>query len=312
MESDQTNLGIGSVGNANEQPTVSAQSVRPRRSGAAIPFVLGALVGALLTYGFVGLTIPGRGNLSASMASAALDANAIKEMARTGARQGVEEALAAEATRTAQELSQEGVGADSPSPTVDGAIGPQRPSSEVNPQSYPLRAANLQGESNAPITIIEYGDFGCIFCNRFHKDTFQQVIDNYVKTGKARFMFKQMPIVQLHPGADIAAVGSECAADQGQFWPYHELVFAQGKSSFTSDEVRSYAQTLKLDMKKFEDCMSSQNGPAAQRVQVDMTEANDVGVRGTPTFLINGKLLVGAQPYSAFQRMLDAALTSAK
>lgn len=309
MEPDQTNLGIGNVGKANEQQTVTA---RPRRSGAAIPFILGALIGALITYGFVGLTTPGRGSLSASMASAALDANAIKEMARTGARQGVEEALAAEATRTAQELSQEGIGSDSPAPTVDGAIGPQRPSSEMNPQNYPLRPANLQGETNAPITIIEYGDFGCIFCNRFHKETFQQVIDNYVKTGKARFMFKQMPIVQLHPGADIAAVGSECAADQGQFWPYHELVFSQGKASFTSDEVRSYAQTLKLDMKKFEDCMGRQDSPAAQRVQVDMTEANDVGVRGTPTFLINGKLLVGAQPYAAFQRTLDAALASAK
>ena len=298
MDSDLNTDGLRDV--TTPQPAI------PKRSSAALSFIGGLLIGAILTYGLLGLNTAER--MSAAVAPV-MDANVVREMAREGARKGVEDALAAESTRTAQELGQSDSDPTTPVGTV-GGIGPQRPTpnSSSARQLYPIRANNLQGSETAPITIIEYGDFGCVFCSRFHKDTFQQVIDNYVKTGKARFMFKQMPITQLHPGADIAAVGSECAADQGQFWPYHDLVFSQAQASFTAEQVQSYATQLKLDMKKFEDCMAKQDGAAAQRVQLDMAEAGEVGVRGTPTFLINGRLLVGAQPYSVFQRTLDAAL----
>ncbi len=295
MDSDINTIDLGKTDIAQRPPH--------RNKPAVLPFIAGAVLGSLLTYMLAGVGISGR--------APALDINALRESAREGARKGVEEALASEATRTAQELGQSEADPTTPAaqPAV-GAIGPQRPAANVGTanQPYPIRAANLQGPDAAPITIIEYGDFGCVFCSKFHKETFQQVIDNYVKTGKARFMFKQMPIVQLHPGADIAALGAECAADQDQFWPYHELVFAQGQASFTPDQVKSYAQQLKLDMPKWEGCVNKQDGAAAQRVQVDMTEAGEVGVRGTPTFLINGRLLVGAQPYAAFQRVLDAAV----
>lgn len=279
------------------------QSTPPKSKLAILPFIAGALLGALLTYVLVGTN-----------RAPTLDINVVRESARDGARTGVEEALAAESTRTAQELSQSEGDTTVPAQPASGGIGPQRPTANagVANQLYPIRAANLQGPDAAPITIIEYGDFGCVFCSKFHKETFQQVIDTYVKTGKARFMFKQMPITQLHPGADIAALGSECAAEQGQFWPYHELVFSQAQASFTADQVQSYAQQLKMDMTKWQACMDKPDGAAAQRMQVDMTEAGEVGVRGTPTFLINGRLLVGAQPYAAFQRALDTALGQAK
>lgn len=171
------------------------------------------------------------------------------------------------------------------------------------------RPENTQGVTDAPVMIIEYSDFNCGFCRRFHSDTLQKVLDTYVATGKARFSYKHYPF--LAATSSVKAVASECAAEQGKFWPYHEALFGGSVDGITDDAslrdaLGRLAGDLKLDTKAFQTCMT--NGAANERVQADYTEGQQLGVTGTPSFLINGKALVGAQPFEAFKQAIDEAL----
>ena len=270
-------------------------------------FGLGIVLGAAIAVGvmlFSGLA--GRSAVaSANPSNQSVDVEAIREAARQGALEGANSAIAAESTRSALEIAaSEGETGSGTSNQPQAQL--QRPAGPEKPPLYPIRDANAQGSATAPITMIEYGDFGCIYCESFHQNTLKPVLDNYVATGKVRLVYKQMPIVSLHPGADLAAVGSECAADQGKFWDYHDVLFARNDVPFTNEMLIQWAGELKLDVPKFTACLTQ--GDAARRVQDDMTEAERVGVRGTPSFLINGELFVGAQPYQNFAAKLDALL----
>ncbi len=278
-----------------------------RRDRAALGwFSLGTLLGAAIAVGvilFTGMAGRPNGALANPSASQSLDVEAIREAARQGALEGANTAIVAESTRSAIELAQSEKTQDTAQPQAQlpRPAGPEKP-----PTQYPVRDANARGSVTAPITMIEYGDFGCVYCENFHQNTLQAVLDNYVATGKVRLVYKQMPIVSLHPGADLAAVGSECAADQGKFWDYHDVLFARNDAPFTNEMLIAWAGELKLDTAKFTACLT--DGAAAQRVEADMNEAQQVGVRGTPSFLINGQLFVGAQPYQNFVAKLDELL----
>jgi protein-disulfide isomerase len=159
------------------------------------------------------------------------------------------------------------------------------------------------GDAHAPVTIVEFADFGCPFSAE----------ESYVVRALARqypdevrFIYRDFPIPELHPGADIAAVGGECARDQGRFWEYHDVVFGH-PTVFTPEILMSYADEAGLDTKKFSACLGS--GKYEEEVQQDLADGVAAGVRGTPTFFINGVKIEGDVPFSIFTEIIHAFLT---
>ena len=134
------------------------------------------------------------------------------------------------------------------------------------------------------------------------------VLQSYVDSGKINIVYKHSAF--LGQESIWAAQASECAADQGRFWEYHDLLFdkqnGENVGTFTKENLNAYAKGMGLDMAKFEPCLK--NDETLARVQADVAEGRQVGVSGTPTFFINGKPLVGAQPLQVFQQQIDAAL----
>jgi len=129
----------------------------------------------------------------------------------------------------------------------------------------------------------------------------------YIDTGKVTFVYKHMAI--LGQESVWAAEASECAADHGKFWEYHDLIFTrqsgENQGAFTKENLLGFAKELNLDMSKFEPCLK--NDQTLDRVQADTQEGQQAGVRGTPTFFINGQPIVGAQPFEVFQAAFDKA-----
>jgi protein-disulfide isomerase len=134
------------------------------------------------------------------------------------------------------------------------------------------------------------------------------VLQSYIDSGKVNLVYKHSAF--LGQESVWAAQAAECAADQGKFWEYHDLLFdkqnGENVGTFTKENLVSYAKELGLDVAKFEPCVK--NDETLQRVVTDTNEGRQVGVTGTPTFFINGKPLVGAQPAEAFQSQINAAL----
>lgn len=159
------------------------------------------------------------------------------------------------------------------------------------------------GPPDAPVTIIEFSDFQCPFCGRFHQDTYDQIRSNY--DGKIRFVYRDYPIVQLHPFAEISAEAAECVNEQGKFWEFHDLLL-KNQTITSADDVHTLASQLGLSMANYNDCMSTRR--YQQEVAKDIQDGNSYGVSGTPTFFINGQPLVGAQPYAVFAAVIDAQL----
>lgn len=162
------------------------------------------------------------------------------------------------------------------------------------------------GPPNAPVTIIEFSDFQCPFCGRFHQDTYDQIRQNYA--GKIRFVYRDFPIVQLHPYAEISAQTADCVNEQGKFWPYHDLLLSNQDIAGARD-LRKFAAQLELDMSQYDNCVATQR--YQQEVAKDLQDGANYGVQGTPTFFINGQPLVGAQPYAVFASVIDAELARA-
>jgi protein-disulfide isomerase len=160
------------------------------------------------------------------------------------------------------------------------------------------------------VTIVEFSDFQCPYCKSFFTSTEPQIISTYVNTGKAMFAYRQFPL-SLHQNAQIAAEASECAAQVGgnAFWKYHNTLFTKGQGDGTGLDVtalKQYAADLQLDTTAFNACLD--NHATAAAVSKDVSDGVAAGVQGTPTFFINGKILVGTQPFSAFQAAIEAEL----
>ena len=200
------------------------------------------------------------------------------------------------------------------------AAGPQPPPAPRSP-SVAAAAEALsdddpsKGDPDAPITIVEFSDFQCPFCGRFYEQTLPLVERDYIETGKARLVFRDMPL-DIHPQAPPAHIAAECADEQGRFWEYHDVLFdRQGEWSRLSGAaldgaLAGYAADLGLDG-SFAECVLS---PEAEReMRLDYEQALGMGLTGTPTFLIGGNghdfvAISGAQPYSTFASILDGML----
>jgi len=162
----------------------------------------------------------------------------------------------------------------------------------------------IKGPENAPVTIIEFSDFQCPFCGRFFEQTLPLIEENYIRTGKVRLVFRDFPL-SFNQYAQKAAEASECADEQGKFWEYHAKLF-ENQNALDIDSLKQYARDLGLDITRFNECLDS--GKMTQEVQKDFNDGLQYGVGGTPTFFINGIKLIGAQPYSAFERLIEQEL----
>ena len=163
-------------------------------------------------------------------------------------------------------------------------------------------AGYTQGPKDAPVTLVEFTDFQCPFCGKAVA-TVKEVMQQY--PGKVRWVFRDFPIASLHPKAPKAAEAARCAGEQGKFWEYHDLLF-DSQSQATPEDFKRLADQLKLDPKNFKQCLDSGKQQAA--IQSDIEEGARLGITGTPTFFINGRMLVGAQPLESFRRIIEAEL----
>jgi len=187
-----------------------------------------------------------------------------------------------------------------PSPTPTQAAPSAGQVVEVSADDDPVK-----GDKNAPVEIIEFSDFQCPFCGRFYEQTLPDIEKNYIKTGKVKLVYRDFPLSSIHPYAQKAAEAAECADDQGKFWEMHDKIFENQRAIGITD-LKGYAKDLGLDTGKFNDCLDS--GKFAAEVQKDTSDGRAAGVTGTPAFFINGKKIVGAQPYENFKAIIDAEL----
>ncbi len=156
------------------------------------------------------------------------------------------------------------------------------------------------GPPNAKVTIVEFSDFQCPYCKMFKDNTLAQLKQAY--GDRVRFVFRDFPLDSIHPYARQAAEAAQCAHEQGKFWEYHDVLFAN-QQALTIPDLKRYAQQLGLDTRRFNDCVDSHKYQAS--VEADVQEGNRLHVSGTPTFFINGQALVGAQPFEAFRSAIN-------
>jgi protein-disulfide isomerase len=166
---------------------------------------------------------------------------------------------------------------------------------------------HFKGDPDAPVTIIEFSDFRCPFCGRYAVETEPRIQEEYIDEGIVRIGYRHA----AYQGEQSmwAAEASECAADQDAFWPYYdylvEKLAVENDRNFTRERLKTFAEELDLDTEAFNACMES--GQYADLVLNETAAAQSIGVQGTPTFLINGEPVVGAQPFSAFQQVIEQA-----
>ena len=175
----------------------------------------------------------------------------------------------------------------------------------LEPPRQKIATANspAQGPASAPIELVEFSDFQCPFCYRAHP-TVKQVLSTY--GNKIRFVYRNYPLPN-HPNARPAAEAAQCANEQGQFWAYHDRLFAD-QTKLGDADLKASAAALGLDAGKFNACVDSHK--YKDRIDADVQAGNEAGVNGTPAFFINGRMLSGAQPYDEFKRLIDEELAA--
>jgi protein-disulfide isomerase len=188
-----------------------------------------------------------------------------------------------------------------------------QPRPTMAPADVPLGDAPVKGDPDAPVTIVEYSDYQCPFCERHFNETLPGLTQNYIDTGKVRYVFKDFPLSQIHPQAAKAAEAARCVGEAGGdelYWEMHDLLF-EGQAAWSGNPAaaaifKTYAGELGLDQAAFDACLDS--GRYAAAVQSDLTEGAGFGVSGTPAFFINGQPLSGAQPYQVFEQVIETML----
>jgi len=163
----------------------------------------------------------------------------------------------------------------------------------------------VKGSPDAPVTIVEFSEFQCPYCGLYVRETFPKIDETYVKTGKVKYVFRDFPLTSIHPNAQKAAEAAGCAAQQGKFWEYHDILFTH-QDALDVPSLKQYAADLGLDTAQFDACLDS--GAMADEVAKDMADGQQYGVTGTPAFFVNGIKLTGAQPFEAFQELIEEEL----
>jgi protein-disulfide isomerase len=177
-------------------------------------------------------------------------------------------------------------------------------------QSQPGAASpeTSMGAADAPVMVVEYADFQCPYCKQFALGSEQQLIKDYVDTGKARFVFQNLAFIGNE--SIWAAEAAECAAAQGHFWEYHDLLFekqgSENTGGFAQANLKQYAADLGLSTSQFDQCLNS--GKYLSLVNQQGAEAQRLGIRSTPSLLVNGKLITNGADYAVLKAAIEAAL----
>jgi protein-disulfide isomerase len=192
--------------------------------------------------------------------------------------------------------------ANTPTPDADST-----PSATREPL-VPLNDDPVMGSADAPVTMIEYSAYLCPYCRMFAMETLPLIEEEYIDTGKVKFMFRDFPV---HGESEVAlAMVTECAADQGKFWEMQAYLWEGYDEWSQSQDIlatfQEKAEDLGMDTEVFTSCL--QEGTVVDRIVEDYNIAVQDGIEATPSFLINGIQIRGAQPFEEFQRVIDAAL----
>jgi protein-disulfide isomerase len=195
-----------------------------------------------------------------------------------------------------------------PTPTIQQA-GPPK----ITMNTFLGNASPVLGNPTAPITLIEFGDYQCHFCNVFFHSTEGEILKNYVQTGKVKMIFKDYNIIG--PDSVNASHGAHCANDQGLFWEYHDILYSnwtgENNGWASSENLGKFAQEIGLDMDVWSECML--NGIHSQTILSSNQDAKSLELTGTPAFFVigpDGKTtrLFGAQPYETFEQVFENEL----
>lgn len=199
-------------------------------------------------------------------------------------------------------------------PTPTGEIA------DASPRSYPQADMNSMGDPNAPVKVDVWEDLQCPACLRYSENVEPLLVENYIKTGKIFFTFHHFPFLDDYADtkeSDRAANASMCAAEQGQFWQYKDIVFAnwngENQGAYSDPNLASFAKTLGLNMEQFNSCVQSNK----YKIQVDQSynEGVALGISSTPTTFVNGVLVTNPDgpnfvpTYENIADMIDAALS---
>ena len=195
-----------------------------------------------------------------------------------------------------------------PSPTIQQA-GPPK----VTLNTFLANGSPILGNANAPVTLIEFGDYQCHFCDVFFHSTDDDILKNYVETGKVKMIFKDYNIIG--PDSVSASHGAHCANDQGLFWEYHDILYSnwtgENNGWASSENLGKFAQEIGLDMDVWSECMSY--GIHSQTILASNEDAKSLELTGTPAFFVigpDGKTtrLFGAQPFETFEKVFENEL----
>lgn len=206
--------------------------------------------------------------------------------------------------------SDQAAGSDAPAPDV--SAGPES-DARPEPAEQARRDAKdplAQGKADAPVVLVEYGDFKCSFCGKFARDTEPGLVKKYVDAGTLRIEWRNFPIFGAE--SEAAARASWAAGRQGRFWQFHEAAYAKGvkEQGFTADRLSALAEQAGVsDLGRFKKDLDSD--AATRAVEKDREEAYKLGATSTPSFLINGRPIAGAQPAETFAQLIDEAATAA-
>ena len=209
---------------------------------------------------------------------------------------------------------------------AQGSINNQQPAVVAQPQQPTKGVASIDddpvlGDKNAPVTVIEFSDYECPFCKRHFDQTHQELVKKYIETGKVKLVFRDFPLSFHDPMATKEAVAANCAREQGgdkKYFEFHDEIFKRTISNgngLNDEKILTIAKDLGLNTGKFTTCLSNQ--AQTDEVKKDIADGTAAGASGTPTFLIgkttsngeiDGELLIGAQPFAAFQAVIDPML----
>ena len=195
-----------------------------------------------------------------------------------------------------------------PTPEMD-QIGPKK----ITMDTFLSNGSPILGDPNAPITLVEFGDYQCHYCNVFFQTIEDDIIKNYVETGKVKMIFKDYNII----GEDsvIASQGAHCANDQGLFWEYHDILYSnwtgENNGWASPENLAIFAQQIGLDTNEWSECMKKRSH--SQIILKSNDDARALELTGTPAFFIinsEGKVtkLFGAQPFEVFKKIFDNQL----
>jgi len=194
-------------------------------------------------------------------------------------------------------------GAEAPQPQTQEPGPGEKMVEGVTQGTNPVKGKN----NNAPVLLVEFSDFQCPYSRTFHQEIFPQIEKEYITTGKIRYAYRDFPF-DLHPLAKGAAMACRCAGKQGKYWQMFDKLMLN--TALDTESIKKYAQEIGSDTTKLELCLSDQK--ITGEVDRDLEEGAKLGVRGTPSFFINGRFVVGGYPFDVFKKIIEEELKKGK